>query len=262
MREHVTILAANPTLSVSQIYERLLTAFRQDSKNEPFSIPSKETVRRLVSMHRGEVSPSVFSMFGTSQARTSDGHSFLQAFRKSNVKDKTEEIAVWASAEGLSILRQNGQCFIDATFRITPRPYVQCAIVMAFDASTDIYVPTAWALMTSRSESMYRLLLHELQSLMDHRWQPDVCVADFEQALLSAINALLPRTRIIGCYFHFKQSIVRKLARFGTTKADAASIASRFDFLTVIPVHDIPRALEYIAGKIRDNFDATDRFMT
>ncbi|KAF0985460.1 hypothetical protein HZS_1461 [Henneguya salminicola] len=38
----------------------------------------------------------------------------------------------------LTLLRYNSHTFIDATFKIIPRPFFQCVIVMTYDCGTEL----------------------------------------------------------------------------------------------------------------------------
>jgi len=194
-------------------------------------------------------------MFGSDLSRTIDGNIFLQSCRKFVVGGQCHEVVIWASQESLSILRQNHMVLIDGTFRAVPRPYVQCLMFMAFDVTTDVYVPCVWILMTARTERLYRHVFQDIQSLLDWRWLPNLAVADFEYPLLVAIQTLLRTTRIIGCFFHFKQSLVRKLVKLHVDRQQASQFAASFDFLTVINRDRIERALEHI--RMNSNLDPT-----
>ena len=46
-------------------------------------------------------------------------------------------------------------------------------------------------------------------------WMPDRVVTDFEVAAMNAIRAELPAVRVNGCYFHFTQSLWRKIQELG-----------------------------------------------
>jgi hypothetical protein len=53
-------------------------------------------------------------------------------------------------------------------------------------------------------------------SLKCHRrWNPQNAVCDFEVALVTALQTELPQTRVRGCYFHFAQSLWRKVTELG-----------------------------------------------
>lgn len=47
------------------------------------------------------------------------------------------------------------------------------------------------------------------------QFQPATVVTDFEYSLMIAVETELPRSVINGCYFHFTQSIWRKITKLG-----------------------------------------------
>ena len=247
IKETVTRYSQDHTLSLSHVQQRVITDLRNDNPGRALQLPSKQLIRRLIREARGEVNPSVHGMFGGQLAHTNDGFPFLQSSRKFMVGGSAQEIAIWSSPEGKAVLRQNFLVLIDATFRITPHPFSQCVVVMALDRSTDTYVPCVWALMSSKNETMYWLLLQDIASILDWRWRPEIIVTDFEKSLVAAVKAQFPETRLVGCFFHFKQAIIRKLTvKFGFIRREASDIAGKFDFLTVLPNSDIQRGISYL----------------
>lgn len=48
-----------------------------------------------------------------------------------------------------------------------------------------------------------------------HQWQPELIVCDFELAIILALETELPLARISGCYFHFCQSLWRRVQALG-----------------------------------------------
>ena len=101
--------------------------------------------------------------------------------------------------------------YIDATFSIAPKPFYQCLVVMIFEETLQIYLPILYILMTNKTQKMYRNALEWIFKLSRRRANPKTITCDFEQALLGAINGIFPYSKIIGCLFHWKQAIRRKL---------------------------------------------------
>ncbi|KRX31952.1 hypothetical protein T05_3128, partial [Trichinella murrelli] len=46
-------------------------------------------------------------------------------------------------------------------------------------------------------------------------FQPQTVICDFETALIPAVQASFPGVQIQGCYFHFCQAVLRKVAELG-----------------------------------------------
>ncbi|KAF0992675.1 hypothetical protein HZS_7101 [Henneguya salminicola] len=114
---------------------------------------------------------------------------------------------MWPLDEGLAILRMGSELFIDATFH----PFAQCLIVMSFDLSTDLFVPCVLALMSRRN--LYCELLRAIIFQLKYVWSPKSVVVDFEKALLNSVKYQFPKSKIIGCYFHMRQGIFRRMKK-------------------------------------------------
>ncbi|KAF0990258.1 hypothetical protein HZS_3559 [Henneguya salminicola] len=97
-------------------------------------------------------------------------------------------IMSWTSGEGLFILRQQGQVYIDGTFRVVPSTFFPCVVIMAFDASSNWTIPCVWCLTTGKNEHIYCEILHNIFILLNYDWMPVICVIDFEMALLKAVK--------------------------------------------------------------------------
>ncbi|POM81144.1 Hypothetical protein PHPALM_923 [Phytophthora palmivora] len=63
---------------------------------------------------------------------------------------------------------------------------------------------------------------------------PAHVVCDFELAMIKAVKNQFPESRIVGCLFHFKQAIRRKMLKIQTDELDLAMRPGCIDKLTVI----------------------------
>ena len=73
--------------------------------------------------------------------------------------------------------------------------------------------------MTGKTIGQYRQVFthvkRKVRRIMGHHWRPRRIVSDFESSLLLAIQAELPNSRSSGCYFHFCQSLWRRVQELG-----------------------------------------------
>ena len=73
--------------------------------------------------------------------------------------------------------------------------------------------------MTDRNIADYKhffqTLKIKIRQVTGHRWRPRRVICDFEQALLVAVEKELRHAQISGCYFHFNQSLWRKVQNLG-----------------------------------------------
>lgn len=237
------------TLMPSKIYQKIINKISKSKEMETIEIPTKQQITSKIKNIRKGTVPKFIDMFNNELGQTKEKNPFLKSYKKYIHNNKIEELVIWCSEEGISILRQQGQVFIDGTFKCVPSPFVQCIVVLSHDTVTNLYVPCCWALLSSKNENAYWILLQELITLTDWTWSPSICISDFEYELICSIKNQLTNTKIYGCFFHFKQSLFRKMKKIGIIKENICEISNSIDFLTVISIDEIEIALEYIKNK-------------
>jgi hypothetical protein len=76
-------------------------------------------------------------------------------------------------------------------------------------------------MLSNKSTALYREMLQQLQHnvmrLTGNDPAPTRAVCDCEISMISAIQSEFPRTTVHGCYFHFRQSLWRKVQELGMT---------------------------------------------
>jgi len=115
---------------------------------------------------------------------------------------KLERIIGFGNPSLIRVLGGNKRVFIDGTFKIVPKPFYQCLIIMVFDEQTDSFVPVFYVLLTSKTEQIYRHALYWVKASSDYKMKPDRITCDFEKALHNAIAIEFPSAVINGCLFH------------------------------------------------------------
>jgi hypothetical protein len=146
---------------------------------------------------------------------------FLQIVMKyplpsDSLSSQPHQLLLWSHPELLVMLRREStKLFIDGTFYCVPKPFIQCVIILLYDAETDLFMPVSFALVDSKAQWTYWHLLHFLFVFTECKLDPKSVTCDFEVALFKAIREQFPTTNIIGCKFHFKQAIRRKLQEIG-----------------------------------------------
>jgi hypothetical protein len=63
---------------------------------------------------------------------------------------------------------------------------------------------------------------------------PKFVIMDFERAPISSIDANFPRTRLTGCFFHFSQSLWKRLQSHGMTSIYKSSEKFKLYFKMII----------------------------
>ncbi|KAL3778828.1 hypothetical protein HJC23_002885 [Cyclotella cryptica] len=144
--------------------------------------------------------------------------------------------------------------FVDATFDIVPHPFYQCLIIMVFDARLRIIIPVAWILMTGKTNECYWQAFNWLCSAVDEI-APAYIGVDFERAFFTQVSNHFSEADLIGCLFHFKQALRRKMIKLGIPEEEVKNVMQKgiIDLITVIPVEHLnPKGTAFVAAKIYD----------
>jgi hypothetical protein len=123
---------------------------------------------------------------------------------------------------------------------------------MALDKGTNLYVPCAWSLMTGKSEYLYCVLLHEMVMQLKYQWAPSICVVDFEQALVSMVKYEFNNSTILGCFFHFKQALFKKMLKRDIPQSEIIGVLPLMGTLTLVPHAEIENGITIIQSQIAD----------
>ena len=108
---------------------------------------------------------------------------------------------------------------------------------MIYDAGRRIYTPVAWALMTGKTNECYWQVFNWITFVVQDL-DPSQIGIDFELAFFTNVSIYFPEAKLIGCLFHFKQAIHRKMKKlkFPDKEVDYAMRRGVIDLLTVIPL--------------------------
>jgi hypothetical protein len=205
-------IQSDPTCPIKRVYD---TAVNQH--NVPVdTCPEFHSVRTQLARCRAFVLPEVAHdiddvIITGEWGRTWSGKNFLSHI------DNAWGILIFATSKCLKLLHQCQQLYIDGTFRTSPTPYTQFVTIHGF--FHDRVVPLIFCLLTGKQIGQYRQLLkhvkNRVRQLTGHKFRPRQIVCDFESSLITAIETELPRCKIQGCYFHFCQSLWRKIQELG-----------------------------------------------
>ena len=103
---------------------------------------------------------------------------------------------------------------MDGTFKLCKAPFTQLLTVNAFVRCEDHakQVPLVFALMSGKNKKDYRAVIREI--IKNIPGQPSVkkVTVDFERAIWSAFQKVLPEVRIMGCAFYWSQALWRKVS--------------------------------------------------
>ena len=109
----------------------------------------------------------------------------------------------------------------DGTFKCAPKPFQQLFTIFGVKAGRKL--PLIFALLKRKATGDYRRLLKILKEKIfkltgQPDWNPEFLLSDFEGGITSAVESEFRETQPWGCYFHFTQSIYRKVQLLGLKK--------------------------------------------
>jgi hypothetical protein len=128
--------------------------------------------------------------------------------------------------------------YFDGTFKCVPYPFYQLLVLMVFDSASNLYIPVFYVLTTSKTQWTYWTVLNEILISCEMQLDASFVHCDFEKAMINAIKEQLGKeSEIAGCFFHFKQALLRKMKELGIDKNERKKGLEVMNILTVIP-HD------------------------
>jgi hypothetical protein len=171
-----------------------------------------------------------------------DGRPFLQFNANIGVKSVMHRFIGWSHPDLVHIARYpKRHLFLDATFRCVPAGFAQCLIIMILDAASDVYVPVFYVLMEGKSVWDYWIAINQVLISTELKMEPASVTCDFERSLINAVEEQFGGVPIVGCLFHWKQAIGRKMKKMGLPQQHIQQLMApgALDILTVIPVDEI-----------------------
>ena len=251
MADVVKKLAIETRETPEEIWDSCRTQFETEANGLPYAALTCEQAKNLVSNTRKKLSggDSIRAMesFKFSTIDEIDGSFFLQfnILRplqwKKSLPLKLTRILGFANPQLLGLLRdKNVSCYFDGTFDCTPLPFKQTLILMVKDNRTASYVPVFYILLEGKSEHVYKAALKQIL-LEQESFTPGEIHCDFERGLINAIQCVFPKSPIVGCLFHFKQAIHRKLKELAISSEEIVFFMrpGMLDILTLIPPEEI-----------------------
>lgn len=261
IEDKVKEYATNLCLFPFEIYQKILNWLRETHSNQIYQIPSKKYVYSKISNIRGSNSLKDISAVTLPPLKyLSSGKIMCRRHWKGDFDGQENQALIWATDESLALLRYNGPTFIDCTFRVVPSPFLQCLIVMVFDYGSNLFVPCVYSLLTSKNEYMYCTVLHEIIVLLKYSWMPCSIVVDFEFSLIKACKHEFPESVLIGCYFHMKQALFKKISKLYPNNSDIYKILKNIELLTIINQEDIMTGIEFIKHTIQKETNEFNEF--
>ncbi|KAJ5079098.1 hypothetical protein M0811_14621 [Anaeramoeba ignava] len=139
------------------------------------------------------------------------------------------------------------------------KPFTQLITIMCFDHSSRIYVPAVYAISTSSKQDMYTFIFENIfRYFLNSKWKFKYVTCDFEVSLQNAIKKVLPEAQLIGCFFHWKNAIRKKVNKLCSEldENQKKELVESLEELTYIPLNMIEEKLK----KIKVHFKGCEEF--
>ncbi|EGZ14737.1 hypothetical protein PHYSODRAFT_333073 [Phytophthora sojae] len=114
--------------------------------------------------------------------------------------------------------QRQSSVFIDSTYRWVPAPFYQLEIVMLYDLISELFLPIWYVLTTGKTAQVYDRPFHNIYVGARQKIFPAHVVCDFEFAMITSVQNQFPESRIVGCLFHSKQALRRKMMKLKITE--------------------------------------------
>ncbi len=217
-------------------------------------LPSRDALRQIVKRVRREDLPPepdnlnnfvVPAQFTT----TINGDNFYKDFQMGE-----ERILLFVTDANIINLRNASVWIMDGTFKTVPTIFKQLYTIHApiNNRNDSKIVPLLYALMSSKSEELYRRLFKELNELanqLNFILQPDFVLTDFGKGAMNAVAHEFPGTQNKCCHFHLAQSTYRRVQAAGLSddygsNRNLSLMIRNLPALAFLNFREIPQAFE------------------
>lgn len=217
VRRMLDIVEADPCAPVRSAYDNVTAGLSGGlAQDMDEAIPTFASVATTLRRRRSECFPPVPRTIADVNIQGEWAMTWTDKQHLSLV-DNNWGIVVFMTAANIRLLGASDTIFIDGTFRTAPQPYHQLVTIHVFIRG--VVVPACFCLLSDKTIGQYRQLLSHvsltIRRVCHRAWNPQNVVCYFELALITALQTELPRCRIRACYFHFTQSLWRKVSSLG-----------------------------------------------
>ncbi|KRX77068.1 hypothetical protein T06_3034 [Trichinella sp. T6] len=145
---------------------------------------------------------------------------------------------------------------MDGTFKIVPEWHHQMFCIHVFKEGK--LIPLVYCLTVRRDLPTYHVIFDNLilkAAALVVVLQPQTVIYDFETALIPAVQASFPSVQIQGCYFHFCQAVLWKVAelRLRTRYLHETETKKKIKMLMAtafLPLPEVPAAVDLLGRNV------------
>ncbi|CAF4485167.1 unnamed protein product, partial [Rotaria sp. Silwood2] len=214
-KKNVKERVIHETTPIARIYEQELAAAKLSQTSLALAPDAKDAHSSLSRLRRKTIPTLPTSIdfdIPTIYTQILDGKQFL--FKNTQIRGKREFI--FASEQQLVMLFESKLIFIDGTFLVCPPFFDQ--VLTIHGVHHEHAMPCIIALLPGRSSVFYNhlfQLLDQHASDLHMTFEPQLITTDFESGLIKSVKHHFPMSRHIGWFFHYTQSIHRRIQSLG-----------------------------------------------
>ena len=159
---------------------------------------------------------------------------------------------LFASNEQVTLLQTATEVYFDATFKVVPTIYYQ--LFTMFVPFADAAFPVVFALMSRKTRALYSAVFQKIKDLVPD-FAPTSAMADFEEASVSGFRDVFGDINVAGCWFHYAQSIVKRVNKVGlreayTSNDEVSGIVHCLVSLPLLPPGEISAAVSDVQAQL------------
>lgn len=124
--------------------------------------------------------------------------------------EANEKILIFTTYSNLIHLENSPFWVMDGTFYSCPNEFAQLYTIQGFVRGC--FYPLVYCFMEKMTSTSYYTFLNFINIKI--KKQPQLIIIDFENASLLTIKNMFKNTRITSCFFHFSQSLWRRIQTF------------------------------------------------
>ena len=183
--------------------------------------------------------------------QTLDGNQFILAEETYLNHQTTKRIIIMASPFQIDVARRcSGKFMGDGTFECVPSFFTQMYTIHTFHGASSF--PVAFALMEEKTTQAYEILFRVLN---DSGFVIKTFMSDFEKGSRNAVRNIYPGVNVKGCWFHYTQSIMRRVKKVGLQREYASvpfvnTTVRRLFALSFVKPAEVPDAVGAIEAEM------------
>ena len=181
-------------------------------------------------------------------------------------RDLPKRVLAFTSTKLLKKLSQNKKTSVDGTFKSSCSLWKQQFIWMV-KTKSGYWIPVVWGWLPDKMETSYKvffLLVEKKLKTLDLDLKVESVISDFEMNILKSVDEML-QCPILGCFFHFKKCIQRRVDRNGfksryENDEHFQSFINQLSALSHLPIGDIEDGLKDIEDSFSFDDEKTEAF--